>query len=630
MRFTDHERDARRRYFTPPPRLTVSAWADRYRKLPRTGKWQTDHTPYLRGIMDAIGDEDVERIAFMKPTQVGGTEVLLNALGYYMAEDPCPILVIQPTEGLAKSFSRERIDTLLAGTPRLRGLVRQSGRRSSDNALQYKAFPNGFCAIVGSNAPAGLRSRAIRVGLFDELSAWPDSAGDEGDPLKLAERRMATFWNRKMVATSTPTLEGFCAITRLWQESDQRRYLVACPHCGTRQPLRWRNGDDTVLHGDEVEDPAQYRLIFERDEAGEVIADSVTYTCDHGCVIEERHKGAMLAGGEWSARRPGRKVAGFHLNALYSPWVRWAEVCDEFLKARHSAELLKTFQNTFCGLPWQDAGERIEPHALMARAEALAEAPDGVAGLCVSADVQADRIEGLCVAFADREESYVLEWAQFPGDPQALATWEAFGAWRAALAAKYGAPLLATAVDTGYQTESVWKWIDRQPLHARVFGVKGQPGRGRPVMTPPGAATKKRQRRPWLVGVDTAKDLLAQRLRAPVPGPGGMHFADTLDPTFFEQLTAEQLVTVYRGGRPVREWKLIPGRRNEALDLTVYAIAALYGLGPRVVGQLGALAARRTAAQQQPAAPTPQPPAPGVQAPTRPAGPRRSFAQRWR
>jgi phage terminase large subunit GpA-like protein len=578
------ERELRARHFQPPPRLTVSQWADRYRVLPRTGRWRTDRTPYLRGIMDALSDDSIERIAFMKPTQVGGTEVLLNALGFYAAEDPCPILLIQPTVDMAKGFSRERVDDLLSMSPRLRGLVRKSGRRSSEDTLQFKSFPGGFLAIIGANSPSGLRSRAIRVLLADELSAWPESAGDEGDPLELAERRTATFWDRKIVGTSTPTVHGFCAITRLWEDSDQRRFFVPCPHCGEYQPFRWRNSDDETLHNIEVEEPGRYRLLFERDDADEVIPESVTYTCDNGCVIEERHKPQMLAAGEWRAFRTGRRIAGFHLNALYSPWVSWAEICSKFLKAKSSPELLKTWVNTFGGMPWKDAGDRIEPHALMARAEALDPVPPDIAGVTIGVDVQGSWLDCQLVAWGAREESWVLARHQIEGDPESLGTWDALDEW---LWQDHGAPLFGVAVDTGYLPERVWRWMDRQPAARRrlLFGTKGMPGRRPTFVTPPGATTTKKQRRPWLVSVDEGKDLLARRLRAQ-PGPGFVHFADTLDPAYFEQLTAEQVVTVYRAGRPVREWRLIPGRRNEALDTYLLALAALYARGPKLVGRL--------------------------------------------
>lgn len=74
----------------PPPELTLSQWADRYRMLSaessaEPGRWHTDKAPYQREIMDAIGDAHIRRVVIMCAAQLGKTELLLNILGYFMA-----------------------------------------------------------------------------------------------------------------------------------------------------------------------------------------------------------------------------------------------------------------------------------------------------------------------------------------------------------------------------------------------------------------------------------------------------------------------------------------------------------------------------------------------------------------
>ena len=78
---------------SPPPVLTVSQWADRYRKLSaesaaEPGQWNTDRAPYQREIMDSVNDPLVEEIVIMSSAQVGKTELLLNIIGYYIDYDP--------------------------------------------------------------------------------------------------------------------------------------------------------------------------------------------------------------------------------------------------------------------------------------------------------------------------------------------------------------------------------------------------------------------------------------------------------------------------------------------------------------------------------------------------------------
>ena len=91
--------------------------------------------------------------------------------------------------------------------------------------------------MAGANSAASLASRPVRLVLLDEVDRFPPSAGTEGDPVKLAVKRSTTFWNRKVILTSTPTTKGASRIEAAWEESDQRVYEVPCPVCGGYQAL---------------------------------------------------------------------------------------------------------------------------------------------------------------------------------------------------------------------------------------------------------------------------------------------------------------------------------------------------------------------------------------------------------
>ena len=572
----------RRQVFAVPPILTVSEWCDRHRVLSREasaepGPWRTARAPYLREILDTIGDPTVPEVVMMTSSQVGKSEVLLNAAAFFAAADPSPVLMVQPTVDDAEKFSRTRIAPMIRDSPTLTGLFADPKSRDGANTLREKVFPGGALSLVGANAPSGLASKPIRVVLFDEVDRAPVSAGTEGDPVTLARRRTETFWNRKVLTTSTPTIAGVSRIEAAFSASSQAYYVVPCPECGHRQRLTWRR-------------EGGYAITFERDDAGEVIEASVGYVCeDCASVLPERKKLAMLAAGEWVHTHPGRRIKGYHLSALYSPWATWAHVCREFLASKHSKETLKGFVNTMLGEPYADDGARLDPHVLAARAEPLRPLPLAVATLTAGVDVQADRVEAMVVGWGARERAFVLERYQAWGDPQRDDVWDDLAAWLAA--PRDGLAIADVAVDTGYQTDRVWRWIDRRPHGLRLFGVKGMPGRERLILGRPAAVTKKGARSPWLVGVDAAKDALFARLQVvPAdddPDPATrVRFADTLDAAVYEQITSEELKTSYVNGRPVLKWALKPGARNEALDLLVYALAALYRRGAHAVARI--------------------------------------------
>ncbi len=199
--------------------------------------------------MDTITDPGHEQIVLMLASQVGKSEIILNTLGYYIDQEPSPILVVQPRVDDAKAFSKDRIAPMLRDTPCLRGKVADARSRDSGNTTLHKTFAGGHVTLGGANSPAGLAMRPIRVVLADEIDRYPASAGTEGDPLSLATKRTSTFWNRKIVMVSTPTIDGVSRIAAAYEETDKRRYFVPCGDCGHKQVLSWAN-----VHWDKTED----------------------------------------------------------------------------------------------------------------------------------------------------------------------------------------------------------------------------------------------------------------------------------------------------------------------------------------------------------------------------------------
>lgn len=206
----------------PPPRLTVSEWADTFRKLSpeasaEPGSWKTSRAEYQRGIMDAISDPAIETVVLMMGAQMGKSECLNNVVGYHIAQDPSPILVVQPTLDMAQTWSKDRLAPMLRDTPALQGLVKDPRSRDSGNTTLHKSFPGGHVTGCGANSPASLASRPIRIVLCDEVDRFPVSAGSEGDPVTLARKRSATFWNRKIILVSTPTNKGASRIEQAYE-----------------------------------------------------------------------------------------------------------------------------------------------------------------------------------------------------------------------------------------------------------------------------------------------------------------------------------------------------------------------------------------------------------------------------
>ena len=542
----------------PPPRLSVAEWADLERRLDsqssaEPGRWITARAEYQRGIMDACSDPSVKEVVVMCAAQLGKSEILLNTIGYHMAHDPAPILMMQPTVDMAQSFSKDRVTAgLLRSTPALRGKVKDSKAKDANNTTLHKVFPGGALSLVGANSPSSLASRPIRVVLCDEVDRYPPSAGEEGDPISLAKRRAATFWNRKIIEVSTPTNRGASRIELAYEESDKRKFMVPCHDCGERQELVWSQVQWT--------DPKNPH-----------------YACKHcGSCWTDANRNRAIARGEWVATKPFNGMAGFHLSALYSPWVVLADAVEEFLASKKDPMRLKTFVNTFLGETWEDQGEGVDDVEIAKRREDYEDMPDQVVMLTAGVDVQDDRLEVEVVGWGAGEESWSIDYRVLHGDPSSPQLWQQLDeVLLRTFEHPIGKPMIirATCVDSGgHHTRAVYNYAKTRAGH-RVFAIKGVGGEGKPIV---GRPSKNNIGKVPLypVGVDTAKEMFYARLRMEEPGPGYCHFHQRFDDEHFRQLTAEKQVIRYHKGYPKRGW-IKTRTRNEALDVRIYAIAAL-------------------------------------------------------
>lgn len=551
----------------PRPRLTVSQWADQHRRIPsgtspEPGAWRTDRVPYLREILDAISDPSVERVAIQAASQIGKSEILLSAIGYYAHQDPSPILLVQATEDAMKSFSKERVAPMFAVSPALAGLLDES-ERSSTNTVMLRQFPGGMLACAWAGSASSLASRPIRVVLGDELDRWPDTTGRDGDPWAQAVQRTSNFFNRKVIAVSTPTVEGVSAIARLYEASDQRRYHVPCPRCGALQVLEWSG-------------------VIYKNAAGEHDLDDAHYRCAH-CAerIEERERPEMLARGEWQADRPDERHRGYHISALYSPWVSWRTLAEQWIAAHEARDRRgqQEFVNLRLGEVWLEESEKITVEALEKNREPFeAEVPDGVLLLTAGVDTQDNRLEVEVIGWGLGRESWGIEYAIIPGDTSLDETWNNL---KKLLQRTWMRPdgrpvaIACTFIDSGgHRTQEVYGFTKSCGI-PNVYASKGYAGQGRPLVGKPTTSNQQRVIL-WPLGVDTGKETVYSRLALETPGPGYCHWPlkQGYDDAYFKGLVSEKRVRKMRGGRMAITWQQ-KYPRNEPLDIRVMATAAL-------------------------------------------------------
>lgn len=553
--------------FEPPPRMTVTEWADGFRFLSpessgQAGKFYSDVTPYAREWMDCATDPTSTGTVLMVASQLGKTESLNNVIGYFIDIEPAAMLMVQPTIDLGEAWSKERLAPMLRDTPALHGKVADARSRDSGNTMLHKTYPGGNLAIAGANAPSGLASRPRRVVLLDEVDRYPVSAGTEGDPCSLAVRRTDTYWNPVVIMTSTPTVKGRSRVEKEFEASDQRRLFCPCPHCEALQTLKWANVRYTAEDGSD--------------------AIMVCESCD--AEIDDSERRDMVRAGKWIAEFPERTLRGFHLNGIASLFrhkrgysSRLHQMVAEHLKAKAGGkETLRTWINTFLAETWEEDGETVQWEPLMARREDWGDFPADALILTAGVDVQGDRFEVEIVGHGEGEESWSIYHTSVMGDfnrPETQAELDEI------LAKKFTHPsgvelsIACAFIDSGHKTKGVYAYTRRRETK-RIYACKGVGGPGVPLV---GRPTRRGVERAALfaVGTDTAKELIYSRLTIGEKGAGFMHFPHDRPEDWFRQLTSEVRVTRYKNGVPFSRFENPSKARNEALDLRVYATAAL-------------------------------------------------------
>lgn len=561
------------RGLAPRKPLTVSQWADLERRLSTkgsavAGQWHTDRNPPLREPMDCLSSRSAAReVVLMFPVQFGKTEVAVNALGYCMDHDPGPVMVCLPGEVSMNKWVAQKLHPAIEETPAMRRALTSVASRDAANTRTFKDFAGGQLYIEHAGSPSRLKSTTVRTLLVDEVDEFANNLSGGDDPVEMLKGRTSAFpGTSKTLFISTPQIKGTSRIEQLWDKSDQRRYHVPCPHCGHMQHLQWSG-----LHWSQDGTQAWY----------------VCQEC--GAQIDEHHKTAMIAAGQWIAQHPERKTRGYHINALYYQFglgPRWADLVETWREAQSDPARLKTFVNDRLAEPWEDAAMRAVKHnAIADRAEPyrLRTAPAGVLAITAGVDTQDNRLAVQIVGWGQGMAFWVLDYVELMGDPADDAVWLALTELlNRPIEHASGATLRVQAYAHdmgGHRTEAVKSYV-RQRLVQRPMAIFGATANNAPVLGKPklqdvnwrGKADK-RGVHTYQVGTVAAKHWLYGRLSTDAEKAAedrATHFSEDLDPSYFAGLVSE----TYDPRK--NRFEKRRGARNEPLDTWVYAYAAAH------------------------------------------------------
>ena len=549
----------------PQEMLLVSDWAERHRILDDSsnlaGRWSNDVTPYLVEIMNTLNDDYIRQVYFCKASQIGGTAALINMLCYIIMQKPAPTMIVYPSDDLAKDVSNDFLKPAFRLIPEIKQIFLENA--SKELKLKFKSM---LLYLRGAGSPAKLASKPIKYLFFDEIDKMGGASKKEASPYNLALERTKTFRpQEKVFACSTPTLKT----NYIWDLHDNadevRHYFVPCPHCGEYIELKFK------------------QIIFDKDEAKTMSAyeraQTAVYVCQEcGCEITDSQKPKMLRSGEWRVvkkRGIGKpKSVGFWINSLYSMFLKWADIVEEFLKSKDDPDKLQNFVNSWLGEAWEDTKLKTSEDLVMERQTDLPEfvVPAWAKILTGGVDVQETSLyytirafgdyttsqnvtHGQVLSFADIERVMNLEYKTEDGQSMTVEL---------------------ALIDSGYQADATYDFcIDNADWATPVKGASN-PMRDRYKIS----KIDKRDSKAYgmqLVIVDGGqfKDSIAARMQRE-NGIGSWMVYKDCDEEYAKQVTSEHKVSTRAGnGKKVLKWEpKYSHADNHYLDCEVYALAA--------------------------------------------------------
>lgn len=576
-----------------PEPQTLVQWADEHFYLSSEssyieGRWQT--LPFQVAMMNAIGHPDIEQINIIKSARVGYSQILRAAVGYFTAHKSRNQLLFQPTDAAASGFMKAHIEPMIRDVPAVKELAPWLGKKHRDNTLDTKRFDNGKQLwVLGGTAAKNYREKSVDCVYYDELAAFDDDIEKEGSPTFLGDKRLEGSAFPKSVRGSTPKIEPDeegrgCQITKAAREAECFfRFHLPCPHCDQEQVLKW-GGED-----------CDFGIKWTGDDPS-----TAAYLCEHcGALIPNNALTEMQERGTWRCEKTGTYTAdgmeyftadgklrdapesvAFHVWTAYSPFTTWARIVRDFLKCKGDRSKLKTFVNTTLGETWQeDQGEKLDNDLLYARREHYAaEIPVGQCVLTAAVDTQDDRFEIEYKAWVSGEESYAISYERLYGDLSRSEIWQTLHRRLTRQFRTLDGGIVEARIimidSGGHYTDEVYQFCKRHGVR-RFVPVKGHNVMGKPIASWP---RKRNDKGVYLtmIGTDTAKEIIADRLKITEPGEGYMHYpvSGEFDEDYFKHLTNERRIMKVVKGRRVWVWDS-GGRRNEPFDLSVYHLAGV-------------------------------------------------------
>jgi len=303
--------------------IDLITWSELRRPLVRVGIQNTfEGFHYLHEIYSL----DHRWKVVMKSAQCRVSEYALNEALWKMTTEGWNVFYAFPTFSKCAQFVQGRFDKAIQCSDWLTAQLRGTYYKTLDNTY-IKTLGAGTIYFSGAQNIKQITSADADIIYRDEKNLIPP------DVAPAILDRYGNSQHKWLRDISTPEFENV-GIHADWLLSDQRKWEVPCPHCGTWQQLTW----------DRVDMKAHVVRCRNR-RCGKALD--------------------RLAEGRWVPTKPGAPAAGWHISKLFTPTASIEELVAAYLAATDEFKM-QAFYNGSLGEPYSPKGASIGHEILAA------------------------------------------------------------------------------------------------------------------------------------------------------------------------------------------------------------------------------------------------------------------------
>lgn len=616
--------------FHRPAFISTVEWAKKYRIITSKessvglGQFDPNLTPYMEYVYDCLDNPYIPSIVAMKSARIGWTETINNYRGYRIHTNPTTMLVGFATQMAARTFAKGKWKDFLSNTPAVNSVIDIGVQENKKSIFDY-SFSNGVLRLVTLGAISNIKSDNYEYIEIEEPDDAKDDVKGQGDTFSLLQERqkLVPVTRKKFIFGGTPTFKDFSRVEKAIFASNQLVFKAECHICAALVPM-----DHTAFecirvahypdkHLDDIygaEDPNSAIFLcpscggewtFEQKNKNVIAGKAYGFT---------DHTGRFSKG--WHPKKPEiKEVFGFLFSEMLSPFepsnfveLSKSKILAEMDLARGNENLMKSYTNNKKGIPYASDSSSMEADEMKSLRKNYPEGIVPMEGLTLTAgiDVQHNRFAYVVRAWGRNNNSWLVLWKEIFGDVtnQDHSIW--FQLTQELVLKEFphasGKTMRVSAIsiDSGDQTELVYRWvIHMQQYNSQIYATKGT----RDLRY----SEDEIYREPSLIDVNTATTMrktLAQTMGVTLFHLGAhMAHSEILSRVYLnrnkeaksnlyfhneqsygqyeEQMTSCRCIVSPESGYNKKIYKLIPGKRKEAIDCEKNALHAAYAIGIR-------------------------------------------------